>query len=395
MDSQDRVISNNDSSPDATCPKCRLPRQTARAGSMTAWMIGGKSRLSCTCNSARIAGLDAASTLSPSGSLRRKLANLDHQRDQLSEETLSLVEVSDKMHTRLHLIEITGESDTGTVLLARANATSEMVAVKLLSTRQLLEAPDSIERFERQIAAVSKLNHPNLLRVRQHGVPIDGCPYIIMDYVNGVDLGKTLERSGPLSIEEAIDVFSQVAKALAYAHEQGVIHRDLKPTNILISMENEHNVKVADFGLAKVIRKTRDLAQKTEEGTGEIIGSPYYMSPEQCNGDSLDARSDIYSAGCVMYEAVAGHPPFGTRNPIKVILAHIKEKPRRISTSSRDSVAFESVVFKCLRKIPSAVINPPTNCSTISPRSNKGARRTQCSPLSLCSVTDMPNCFCR
>ena len=269
----------------------------------------------------------------------------------MASDDLSAQVLSENIADNFTILGKLGEGATGSVYLARENATSEEVAIKLL-TKDLLSDPRSIEGFDREATAVSKLSHPNLVCIRDHGVPLRGAPYLIMDYITGVDLATILARHGALSAAEVVDIFTQVATALAYAHERGILHRDLKPANIIVSAEGVCPIKVVDFGMSRLIKKWQRSSQATEAETAELIGCPYYMSPEQCQGENLDARSDIYSLGCVMYEALSGHPPFEQRNPVKVILSHMKEKPRRIAVASGQQSTVESVIFKCLEKDP-------------------------------------------
>ena len=164
---------------------------------------------------------------------------------------------------------------------------------------------------------------------------------------------RYLGAAWPLTVEEALDVFIQVTDALAYAHAKDIIHRDIKPSNIIVSIDSDRVVKVVDFGIAKMLKKDK-RNELTEDS--EIIGTPYYMSPEQCQGDPLDARSDIYSTGCVLYQALSGRPPFAQRNPVKIILQHLNEKPksfREAFPTLKVPQTLEAIILKCLEKRPS------------------------------------------
>jgi serine/threonine-protein kinase len=158
----------------------------------------------------------------------------------------------------------------------------------------------------------------------------EGVPYLIMEFVEGQSL-SVLQNTQSLEFNIFFDVFIQVCSALAHAHSRGVIHRDIKPSNILATPIGSHSfwVKLADFGIAKMITgsESRDLTQ-----TGDFLGSPYYASPEQAQGDEVDARSDIYSLGCVMFEALTGQPPFVGPSAVKVILQHINDLPPSLTS---------------------------------------------------------------
>jgi serine/threonine protein kinase len=245
-----------------------------------------------------------------------------------------------------------GNGTFGPVYLAQHVTTERECVIKFLTDNSRLDS-EALKRLDQAMKAVSKMEHANVVRVFECDVPLTGVAYIVTEYVDGKDLGDIIEHNGPVSVDEAIDVFINVAAGLGYAHRQGILHRNIKPANILLSQHGgDSGVKIADFGLSQLFMR-KELAERvTAEATDEILSEPYYMSPEQCNGDPLDARSDIYSLGCVMYEAVTGQPPFGKRNAVKAILAHVKEKPQRISGTAGNLEAFESVVLKCLEKDP-------------------------------------------
>jgi serine/threonine protein kinase len=184
------------------------------------------------------------------------------------------------------------------------------VAIKMLHL-PLAGDPDKLRRFQLEATAVSKLVHPNIATVFDYGVLASGQPYLIMEYLPGESLAEKLGRSRRLSAEEAISVFSAICDALSFAHDHGIVHRDVKPDNILLCQSTSSTgtgaVKLLDFGIAKIFQKETG---QTLTATGETLGSPPYMSPEQCMGNSLDGRSDIYSLSRTLYEALCGERAF-------------------------------------------------------------------------------------
>src|SRR5262249_22826920 len=159
-----------------------------------------------------------------------------------------------------------------------------------------------------------------------------GISYFVMEFVDGESLAKLIASEGPLGTTLAVDIFKQICDGLTHAHQKGLIHRDLKPSNIILTKTESGatSVKIIDFGIAKVVStQAEDKLTRTEE----IFGSPQYMSPEQCQGDELDGRSDIYSLGCVMYEAITGRAPFVGESPIQVIVQHLNQQPVPINVA--------------------------------------------------------------
>jgi serine/threonine-protein kinase len=164
----------------------------------------------------------------------------------------------------------------------------------------------SVQRFQMEAKAAFDLTHPNLLTIYDFGISQDGQAYIVMDYIEGESLSDLVQRQGPITLTQALPLFYDICLGLAHAHEKNVLHRDIKPSNVmLLKGETRIVAKIVDFGLAKSYDES---AMKLTQ-TGEIFGSPLYMSPEQCQGAALDNRSDIYSLGCLFYESLSGIPP--------------------------------------------------------------------------------------
>src|SRR5579862_7885447 len=227
------------------------------------------------------------------------------------------------------------------VFLARDEQLGRSVVIKVLP--KSLASPDALERFRAEIALVATFTHPQIVPVLAAG-ELDGLPYFVMPYVEGESLRQRLAR-GPMSVRETVSILVDAARALAFAHERGVVHRDIKPDNILLTA---HSAVVSDFGIAKA----RSRGPLTSEGMS--IGTPTYMAPEQIAGDETDGRADLYALGAVGYEMLVGAPPFAGTTARKVMTAHLTETPQPISKRRSDvPPGVEKVLLQCLAKEPS------------------------------------------
>jgi serine/threonine protein kinase len=241
------------------------------------------------------------------------------------------------------IIEQIGMGGMATVYKAYQASMDRYVAIKVLP-RQLAEDPQFIGRFHQEAQTIAKLENKHILRVYDYGEQ-EGQTYLVMRYVGSGTL-KDLTERGPLPLLTAVEYFSQLADALQYAHDHGVIHRDVKTSNVLLGDSDDSYL--TDFGIAKLAESAAHFT-----GTGSIIGTPAYMSPEQGHGFTVDARSDIYSLGVVLYEMLTGVVPFEAETPIAVVLKHVNEplpSPRRVNAMIPESV--EKVVFRALAKNP-------------------------------------------
>jgi serine/threonine-protein kinase len=250
------------------------------------------------------------------------------------------------VNNRYEVERSVGRGGMAEVFLARDVLLDRPVVLKVLFP-EFATDPSFVERFRREAQAAANLSHPNIVAVYDWGT-LNNTYFIAMEYVAGTTLADLLKEKGSLSPSQASDIALEVASALGFAHENGVVHRDIKPGNILIS--NSGQVKVADFGIA------RALGAAVEDGltqTGSVMGTATYLSPEQAQGAQPDPRSDLYSLGVTMYEMVAGKAPFVGDTPVAVTYQHVHAMPTPLHDLKADvSLDFEAIVAKCMAKSP-------------------------------------------
>lgn len=268
---------------------------------------------------------------------------------------------------KYEITELLGKGGMGAVYKARHVLLDSWVAVKILRP-ELTDDSVSMQRFQREGKAVKLLKkHPNIMAVNDLGISNDGCPYMIMDYLEGKTLSAVIKAEGQLHPARVVFLFTQACDALTYAHNKGVIHRDIKPSNLMVEKDESEIeiIKIVDFGIAKLMELNTDSPQLTT--TGEVFGSPYYMSPEQCSGKPTDARSDIYSLGCVIYECLTGIPPIRGETAIETICKHISDAPLPFAEIRPDlsiPKSLEQAVFKSLEKDPDRRYQKMTDLET-------------------------------
>lgn len=294
---------------------------------------------------------------------------MTENRDQLIGKTLGQFEI----------IEEIGRGGMATVYRARQRSVNRAVAVKVLPP-MLMHDPSFLERFTREVEVITQLEHPHILPIIDYG-EAEGVPYIAMRYLGGGSLEQRIRRGGLDDLRDVLKPIRQIAQALDHAHGQGVIHRDLKPGNIML--DESGNAYLSDFGIARVLGS---------QLTGSmVVGTPAYMSPEQANGLPLDGRSDIYALGVVLFELLTGRSPFEAETPMAMLLKHINEPMPLMRAFNPDvPVAVESVVQQATAKDPAdrfvsatqmvnaleAALNaqPPSTTVKLAPRASSAAQ---------------------
>ncbi len=254
---------------------------------------------------------------------------------------------------RFRIEELVGQGGMGKVFRARHLALDRLVCLKMLKPT-LLEDPTVVGRFEREAMAASRLNHPNSIQVLDFGRSQgEGALYIVMEYVEGKDLRALLRDEWPVPEERLCRIIAQALAALGEAHAHHVIHRDLKPENIMLEQRRNHPdfVKVLDFGIAKILDS--DLPGLTRSDV--VCGTPQYMAPEQATGGQLDARSDLYAIGVILYQMTTGQLPFDGPNAMDVLTRQVHElpqPPRKREPRAPISAAMEALILRALAKDP-------------------------------------------
>jgi len=318
------------------CPKCGAPGATFVEGEC-----------------ARCRSLVAARTLPQGVSLRLDKIALSEGAMQIEQEAsahrvdplIGLV-VAD----RYRILEALGRGGMGIVYKVEHVRIGKLLAMKLLAG-ELSRNQDVVRRFKTEALTASKLSSPNTVQVFDYGVS-EGLTYLVMELVHGDDLGRLLKTNGTLPPSRLGRIVVQIANSLAEAHQAGIVHRDIKPENVMIlkARDGQDLAKVLDFGLAK-LREGSELSELTSQGA--IVGTPYFMSPEQIRGEAVDPRSDIYSLGALMYRALTGIYPFNGPSPMSVFAKHLTEDPAPPSSVVRSvTVGMSEIVMRALRKDP-------------------------------------------
>lgn len=254
---------------------------------------------------------------------------------------------------KYELLELIGAGGGGLVYKAKHRQLGTLLAVKMLIS-QLATSADHVRRFKREAKTAITLSHQNILSVHDYGVSIDGQPYLVMELVTGESVADHLIKRNKLPVSEVVAIAKQACDGLSYAHQQGAIHRDVKPSNLMLVPSGESwHVKIVDFGLAKAIRADAGMERLT--ATGEVVGSPSYMSPEQCRGLPLDERTDVYSLGCSLFEMLTGDLPFPGGDPIAVLWKQVSDPAPHLVLHGVDrklNDAIDRILQKCLAKEP-------------------------------------------
>jgi tRNA A-37 threonylcarbamoyl transferase component Bud32 len=257
---------------------------------------------------------------------------------------------------RYEVVQYLGSGAVGVVYKVKQVFLNREFALKMLNRNAVSEA--ALVRFQREARTSFAIDHPAIVKVHDFGLLEDDLPFLVMELLQGETLSERIARTGPLSVEEVIPIFIQICFGLNYAHEQDVVHRDIKPGNIMLLANrtpgDEGSVKIVDFGIAKFTKQGEYEAQALTR-TGEIFGSPLYMSPEQCSGLKVDSRTDIYSLGCTFYECLTGSPPLCGPDILSTLVKHQTEVAPTLKESSLGREfpqELENIVAKMLAKEP-------------------------------------------
>jgi serine/threonine protein kinase len=247
-----------------------------------------------------------------------------------------------------------GSGGMGNVYRVRHQIMQREYALKTLAAEKINET--AWRRFQNEAQAIARLNHPNIVGIYNLGLHDGTLPYYVMDLLQGQTLQEMIRQSGPLETEPALKIFQEVCAGIGYAHKKGIIHRDIKPANIIVLEEEQggSRVKIVDFGIAKLTGGHHESVQKLTTA-GEIFGSPSYMSPEQCQGGKIDARSDIYSLGCTLFEVLTGTPPFKGNSVVETLLQHQNAERPTLKNASRGKefpAVLEQMVATMLARAP-------------------------------------------
>lgn len=251
---------------------------------------------------------------------------------------------------RYRIDKLLGKGGMSTVYLAKQTLMGKQVAIKLLHSN-ILSNVSVVRRFQHEAKAMSRLKHPNILSVSDFSF-FDGMPYIIMDYIEGASLQEFLNKHETLTLRQFFDIATQICAGLSHAHKHEIIHRDLKPANIMLvkTDADTEQVMIVDFGLAKLAGSDSGMDRITQ--TGDCMGSPRYMSPEQVSGSNADHRTDIYSLGCMFFECLTGIPPLEGTSALMVMHAHLSEAPAPFPESANVPPDLQKLIYSMLEKDP-------------------------------------------
>ncbi len=302
------------------CPICGL-RLRGKQASMTGWIFGGAKQ--CICLESEV--------------VEKQINTQDLPAQDLVEDE------------PFEWLGVAGEGGLGIVYKAKDIKLGRIVAVKILQADH--EDARAAETFMREAKAASKLQHPNLVNIFDFGLLKDGRHFLTIEWLDGMTLAEHLERHGPLSVGAAVEVFGQILDGLSHAHNRDVIHRDIKPSNIMLGRTTSGGwmVKLIDFGTAKEERQDGFLTRAED-----MMCSPYYVSPERVNGLFVDRRTDLYSLGCTLFEALTGRPPF-RGDALPVVMMHLNDVPPTLSDAAPDKKFpefLEEIIAKLLAKNP-------------------------------------------
>ncbi len=339
------------------CPDCGKRIEKSRPGSFTQWVFR---RETCNCKSQSGSQPASGSTSGSVKSLRTasgatpedSVPSFDEQ-ESPEEQSRQKELYGDRIPIdRYRVLRQIGEGASGTVYLCRDRFLTKDVAIKCLNNVE----PGALVSFQQEARANSKLNHPNIVKAIDFGVSESGAPYMVLEYFNGSSLEDFLKQSKKVDGPMAMEILRQICDALSYTHKQHVWHRDLKPSNVLVGGNDNYEVQVRliDFGVAAVrqasltITSQHNIAAADQHKT--LAGTPAYMSPDQAMGKPYDARSEIYSVGCLAFEMLTGRPPFVASTALEMISMHSSMEPPLLRTATGSSSTADDPVLSTLEK---------------------------------------------
>ena len=260
------------------------------------------------------------------------------------------IQLQAELDSEFQIVRVLGEGSVAHVYLAREQALQRLVVIKVLNS-EVAEDDTARKRFEREARSAAKIHHHNVATVHRVGSLEDHTPFIIMEYIEGRNLADVLQAEGAMTIDQACNTLSQVASALAAAHDKGIVHRDVKPENVVRERDSDR-VVLTDFGIAGILETgTETITRLTQQG--QLLGDPQYMSPEQLLGEALTDASDVYSLGVMGYELLTLKAPYDGKTSVQLITAHLKKEPIPLANLRPDADPFlADLLGRCLSKNP-------------------------------------------
>jgi len=345
----DAAISNEFTSMVEICDQCGRPVVASRAGSMTQWIFRANS---CSCAAKQsINGSEEQTRNSETSTSRpsEKVSPTSVVDDQIGEEPTPLTIELGLPEERYQVLQLVGSGAVSKVYKCLDKLLQRDVAIKFLINDRWTN--HDLMQFQTEAKATSKLTHPNIITVHDFGLTTKGQPYMVLEFFTGVSLEDLISTRGPLPEDIAAEIGAQIAAAMQYAHGKGVLHRDIKPANIML-IETDDNVvaKIIDFGIADL-----NANERLAVDGNSLAGTPSYMSPDQLAGRKADARSDVYSLGCTLFEAMTGRPPFEGASSLEIVTKHANESPPTLREARPEctfSDTIEQAIATTLRKDP-------------------------------------------
>lgn len=326
------------------CPRCNQE-------------LTGQAKFCNKCGMSISSEMNAATLLASNEPVKNISSSPEQVATKVSTTPVSITPTANRIiEGKYELLELLGEGGMGSVYRARRLRIGDYVAVKVLHEKYVTEE-SALERFRREAQAAAGVHHPNIVGIYDYGEEPDKgiSAFIVMELVSGKPLRDIIEQEKRLGYKRAVSLIQTACAGVGAAHRRHIVHRDIKPDNFMVlppeSEGDSETIKVVDFGIAKL----RDIAGANNlTQTGIVMGTPYYMSPEQCRGDSLDSRSDVYSLGATLYEMIAGNPPFTAATVTGVVAKHLTEPPPALPTTLGVPPALEAVIRRALAKDPNA-----------------------------------------